>query len=100
MGCGAPRAGAGEGGVIYLPVSGAAGIDSSSVIEIYERELEAFKLVHLEGLTIDEAAERMGLPKATFWRALESCRGKLALALAEGRPFKLVSLSAKNAGES
>lgn len=72
-----------------MPVRGVVGVDLGEAVEIYDYELEAFKLVHAEGLSIEEAALRVGASKATFWRALESCRVKLARALAEQRPFKI-----------
>ncbi|WP_052290761.1 DUF134 domain-containing protein [Desulfurococcus amylolyticus] len=57
---------------------------------MYDYEVEALKLVHVDGLTTDEAAARLGVSKATFWRMLESCRFKIAQALSEGKPIKLV----------
>jgi len=40
-------------------------------------ELEALRLVDYEGLTQEEAAERMGVSRATVWRLLMSGRKKL-----------------------
>ena len=56
-------------------------------------ELEAFRLVDLEGLTQEEAGERMGVSRGTVWRLLESARKKTAQALTEGRPMLLSSES-------
>ena len=56
-------------------------------IILYHHELEAMRLVHLEDLTIEEASLRMGVPRATFWRILESGREKVVRALVEGRPI-------------
>ena len=53
----------------------------------YSDEARAFILVCLEGLTQEEAAERMGLSRAALWRLLDSARRKLARALAEGAPL-------------
>lgn len=78
-------------GVVYIPVREIIGLDVSEVVEIYDYEVEAFRLVHVEGLTMDEAAVKLGVSKATFWRILESCRHKVAKALSEGKPIKLVS---------
>lgn len=50
----------------------------------------------MDGLSTDEAALRMGVSKATFWRILESCRWKLAKAFSEKRPLKLVSETIEN----
>lgn len=48
-------------------------------------ELEALRLVYLEDLSQDEAAERMGVSKTTLWRILESGRKKVVRALVERR---------------
>jgi predicted DNA-binding protein (UPF0251 family) len=48
-------------------------------------------LVHVEGLSMEEAARRMGISKPTFWRILEQARFKVAKALAERLSLKLVS---------
>lgn len=58
-------------------------------IILYHHELEAMRLVHLEDLTVEEASLRMGLPRATFWRILESGRRKVVMALVEGRPISI-----------
>jgi len=85
--------------VMYLPVRGVEGLVAENCIEVYDYEVEALKLVHLEGLTTEEAAARMGMSKATFWRVLESCRLKVAQALAERKPIKLVSTSPESREE-
>ncbi|MEL9908203.1 MAG: DUF134 domain-containing protein [Desulfurococcus sp.] len=85
--------------VVYLPVREVVGLGLSEFVEVYDYEIEALRLVHVEGLTTEEAAARLGVSKATFWRMLESCRYKIAVALSEGRPIKLVSGSpGENAG--
>ena len=48
-------------------------------------ELEAFRLVDLEGLSQEEAGEKMGISRGTIWRLLQSARKKVAQALTEGR---------------
>jgi len=87
------------GEVVYLPVKGVVGLDVSGFVEVYDYEVEALKLVHVDGLTTDEAAARLGVSKATFWRMLESCRFKIAQALSEGKPIKLVSGSLRRGVE-
>jgi predicted DNA-binding protein (UPF0251 family) len=82
--------------VVYLPVRSVEGLNLGNCVEIYDYEVEALRLVHLEGLTTEEAAARMGMSKATFWRVLESCRLKVAQALAERKPIKLVSSSQRD----
>ncbi len=54
-------------------------------------ELEAFRLVDLEGLSQEEAGQKMGVSRGTVWRLLHSARRKTAQALTEGRPLQIVS---------
>ena len=52
-------------------------------------ELESIRLVDLEGLTQEEAAERMGISRRTFWNDLKSARIKVATALVKGMPIRI-----------
>jgi hypothetical protein len=52
-------------------------------------ELEAFRLVDLEGLSQEEAGQRMGVSRGTVWRLVQSARKKTAQALSEGRPLSI-----------
>ncbi|MBO3798004.1 MAG: DUF134 domain-containing protein [Thermoproteota archaeon] len=52
-------------------------------------ELEAFRLVDLEGLSQEEAGGRMGVSRGTVWRLLQNARRKTAQALSEGRPLRI-----------
>jgi hypothetical protein len=52
-------------------------------------ELEAFRLVDLEGLSQEEAGERMGVSRGTVWRLLQAARKKTAQALSEGRRIQI-----------
>jgi predicted DNA-binding protein (UPF0251 family) len=60
-------------------------------IFIDRAELEAFRLVDLEGLSQEEAGQRMGVSRGTVWRLLQSARKKTAQALTEGRPLQIIS---------
>lgn len=78
-------------GVLYLPVKPATELLVGESVELYDYEVEALVLVHYEGLTTEEAAARMRLSKATFWRILEQARFKLAKAFVERKPIMVVS---------
>ena len=52
-------------------------------------ELEALRLTDLEGHTQEEAAERMGVSRRTFWNDLKSARTKVATALVKGMPIRI-----------
>jgi hypothetical protein len=48
-------------------------------------ELEALRLVDYQGLTQEEAAQKMMVSRGTVWRCLDSARKKVATMLVEGR---------------
>ena len=50
-------------------------------------EFEALRLVDLEGLSQEEAGERMNVSRGTAWRLLHSARKKVAQAITEARPL-------------
>jgi predicted DNA-binding protein (UPF0251 family) len=52
-------------------------------------ELEAFRLVDLEGLSQEEAGQRMRISRGTVWRLVQSARRKTAQAISEGRPLRI-----------
>ncbi len=54
-------------------------------------EVEAFRLVDMEGLSQEEAGQRMSISRGTIWRLVQSARRKTAQALSEGRPIYLVT---------
>jgi predicted DNA-binding protein (UPF0251 family) len=58
-------------------------------------ELEAFRLVDLEGLSQEEAGRKMGVSRGTIWRLVQSARRKTAKALSEGRPLSITSLTSE-----
>jgi predicted DNA-binding protein (UPF0251 family) len=52
-------------------------------------ELEALRLVDMQGLSQEEAGQRMRVSRGTIWRLVQSARKKTAQALTEGRPLKI-----------
>jgi predicted DNA-binding protein (UPF0251 family) len=52
-------------------------------------ELEAQRLVDLEGLSQEEAGKKMGVSRGTVWRLVQSARKKISQALSEGRPIQI-----------
>jgi predicted DNA-binding protein (UPF0251 family) len=52
-------------------------------------EFEAVRLADLDGLYQEQAAERMGVSRATFGRIVESARRKVAEALVRGMVLKI-----------
>ena len=55
------------------------------------RNLEAFRLVDMEGLSQEEAGKKMGVSRGTIWRLVQSARKKTAQALSEGRPIYIAT---------
>jgi len=50
-------------------------------------ELEAYRLVDMDGLSQEEAGQKMSISRGTIWRLVQSARKKTAQALSEGRPI-------------
>jgi uncharacterized protein len=60
-------------------------------IFIETAELEALRLVDMEGLSQEEAGQRMSISRGTIWRLVQSARKKTAQALTEGRPLQIAA---------
>jgi len=56
-------------------------------VKITAPELEVIRLLDLEDLTQEKAAEKMKTSRGTVWRLCKSARKKIAQALIEGRPL-------------
>ena len=59
------------------------------VVSIALEELEALRLVDLEGLTQEEASLKMGISRRAFWEDLQSARRKVTFALTTGRAIEI-----------
>jgi predicted DNA-binding protein (UPF0251 family) len=64
---------------------------NSEPVFIEFAEVEAFRLVDMEGLSQEEAGERMSISRGTIWRLVQSARRKTAQALSEGKPIYIVT---------
>jgi predicted DNA-binding protein (UPF0251 family) len=73
---------------IFTPSPGS---EKSPPIIIEPAELEALRLVDVEGLTQEDAGKRMGISRGTVWRLLQEGRRKTAQALTEGRRMQFSS---------
>ncbi|HKM13531.1 MAG TPA: DUF134 domain-containing protein [Candidatus Methanomethylophilaceae archaeon] len=74
----------------YFGPPGEAVSHTESVVLTYA-ELEAIRLVDLEGLSQEEASTRMGISRRTFWSDLRSARIKVATALVNGLAIRIES---------
>ena len=64
---------------------------TANSIPIEHAEVEALRLVDLEGLSQEQAGTKMGVSRGTIWRLLQSARRKVAQALTEGRPLTVTN---------
>jgi predicted DNA-binding protein (UPF0251 family) len=64
---------------------------AASPITIEPAEIEALRLVDLEGLSQEQAGTKMGVSRGTVWRLLQSARRKVAQALTEGRALAVTN---------
>jgi uncharacterized protein len=64
---------------------------TANPILIEPAEVEALRLVDLEGLSQEQAGTKMGVSRGTIWRLLQSARKKVAQALTEGRPLTVTN---------
>jgi uncharacterized protein len=59
------------------------------VVSITVEELEALRLVDVEGLKQEDAAIRVGVSRRAFWEDLKAARMKIALALSTGKAIEI-----------
>ncbi len=78
------------GEVIFIPFDETGSPVEQEPVYLAPDEVEAIRLVYLEGLTQEEAAKRMGVSRGTLWRALASARRKLAEAIVKKKPIVLM----------
>lgn len=79
------------GFVAFIPFDEYGSPIHSEVVYLRPDELEALRLVHLEGLTQGEAAVRMGISRGTLWRILEGARRKITDALVNKKTIIIIS---------
>ncbi len=72
-----------------------AGISMQELDEvaIATDELEAIRLKDLQGLSQEEAAEKMGISQPTFHRLVKEARRKVADALVNGKAIRIQGVS-------
>lgn len=69
------------------------GIEPKPPVFLSYDEYEVLRLIDFEGLTQEEAGERMGISRGTIWRLIKSARKKVTSALVEGREIFIVPQS-------
>ncbi|MDK2892347.1 MAG: uncharacterized protein PWQ49_739 [Methanohalophilus sp.] len=60
------------------------------IVELAIEELEALRLVDVERLHQEEAANQMGISRRAFWKDLQNARTKVAFALSTGKGIEIL----------
>ena len=76
----------------FSPSTRTSGEPPQQPVMITYDELEALRLVDYQGLTQEEAAQKMMVSRGTVWRCLDSARKKVATMLVEGRELVIGDL--------
>ena len=59
-------------------------IEGETSLILTEHEIEVIKLVDIDDLTQEEAANKLNVSRATIWRYLKAARLKIATSLVKG----------------
>jgi hypothetical protein len=59
------------------------------VISLTPEEIELVRLIDIEGLEQEEAAQKLGVSRKTAWRDLQEVRRKIADALVNGKGIEI-----------
>jgi hypothetical protein len=59
------------------------------VVSLTVEEVEALRLVDLEEMQQEEAAQKMGISRRAFWEDIQSVRKKIAFALTNGKAIEI-----------
>jgi uncharacterized protein len=81
------RVGSGPAVSVFQP-AGMLGLELEEILLSLD-EFEAIRLADREGLYQEQAAERMGVSRATFGRILEAAHGKVARVLTDGCALRI-----------
>jgi predicted DNA-binding protein (UPF0251 family) len=86
-----------------VPVEGSftpTPLRNAEPVLIETAELEALRLVDMEGLSQEDAGQRMSISRGTIWRLVQSARKKTAQALTEGRPLQITASQSSDERQS
>jgi predicted DNA-binding protein (UPF0251 family) len=74
--------------VTYFKPRGVS-LEDLEVVSLTIEELEALRLMDVEGLKQEDAAYRVGVSRRAFWEDLKAARMKVALALTTGKAIEI-----------
>ncbi len=73
--------------------------DETKRVMLRPDEIEILRLVDLEGLEQQEAAEKLGISRKTLWKDLHEARKKVTDALVNGKTIEISGCSRRSEGE-
>lgn len=62
---------------------------STEPVYLDSAEVEALRLVDLEGLSFEETGKRMNISRNTVWRLVQNARQKIVRAIMEGKEIRI-----------
>lgn len=65
-------------------------IDDIEFLEIGVEHIETLRLCDIDGLTQEEASERLGISRRTLWSDLKNARRIVARAIIEGKGIRVI----------
>jgi predicted DNA-binding protein (UPF0251 family) len=74
--------------VTYFKPGGVA-LSELQVVSLKVEELEALRLMDVEGFKQEDAAARVGVSRRAFWEDLKAARMKVAFALTTGKAIEI-----------
>jgi len=68
---------------------------SDTPLYLDSAEIEALRLVDLEGLSLEETGKKMNVSRNTVWRLTQNARQKIVRAIMEGREILIEQIKEK-----
>lgn len=73
--------------------------EPTGTVTLLPDEIEILRLIDLEGLEQEEAANQIGVSRRTVWKDLKNARAKVADALVNGKVIEISGCSRRLGGE-
>lgn len=73
--------------------------ENLAVISLSPEEIELIRLIDIDGLEQEEAAQKLGVSRKTAWRDLQEVRRKIADALVNGKGIEIAGCEKAASGQ-
>jgi uncharacterized protein len=73
--------------------------ENLAVISLSPEEIELIRLIDIDGLEQEEAAQKLGVSRKTAWRDLQEVRQKIADALVNGKGIEIAGCEKAASGK-